>query len=152
MTWLWWLVAALLLGIVEILSLDFFFLMLAIGALSAAAAAGLNAPLPVQVGVFCVVSVLLLFSVRPWARRHLDKSTPNIHTNAQGLVGEQGVVLRDLVAEEGRIRLEGEVWSSRSVTGETITKGTTVTVVEIDGATAIVRPTRDPEAVTSTTT
>jgi len=60
MAWLWWLGAALVMGVIETLTVDLTFLMLAGGALGGAAAAALGGPLWVQALVFAVVSVLLL--------------------------------------------------------------------------------------------
>jgi membrane protein implicated in regulation of membrane protease activity len=42
-------------------------------------------------------------------------------------------------ASDGRVKLAGDVWSARNVhEGEPIEPGTTVTVVEIAGATVVV--------------
>ena len=60
MAWLWWLGASLVMGVVETLTVDLTFLMLAGGALGGAAAAALGGPLWVQALVFAIVSVLLL--------------------------------------------------------------------------------------------
>lgn len=138
MGWLLWLVATLVLGISEVLSVDLFFLMLAAGALSGSMTAALGFSLPVQVGVFSVVSVLLLFLVRPWAKRVLLTSTPNIHTNVHALVGQEAVVTQVVSGVEGRVRLAGEIWSARAYHGKDIPVDTVVRVMEIDGATAVV--------------
>ncbi|MET0447843.1 MAG: NfeD family protein, partial [Aeromicrobium sp.] len=63
--WASWLGLAVVLAVVEMLSLDLVLLMFAIGALAAAAAAGLGAPIWITLPLFAVVSLLLLFLVRP---------------------------------------------------------------------------------------
>lgn len=138
MSWVWWAIAAVGLGIVELLTVDFIFLMLALAALCAALASALGAPLVVQVAVFAVVALLLLFLVRPWAKAHLARSTPNVHTNAMSLVGMNAVVTHALEGDNGRVRLDGEIWSARTASGACLPVGTAVTVTSIDGATAIV--------------
>src|SRR5690625_6863693 len=65
--WLWWLGAALVLGVVEMLTVDLLFLMLAGGAVAAALAGALGLPFVVQLLVAAVVAVLLLFGVRLWS-------------------------------------------------------------------------------------
>lgn len=135
-----WLVAALVLGIVEVLTVDLVFIMLALAALVTALAAALGLALPGQILVFVVVSVVLLLLVRPWAKDHLRRSTPDIRTNAQALVGREAVALTRLSGQDGRVRLAGETWSARSADGSEVGAGTHVRVVSIDGATAVVGP------------
>lgn len=138
MSWVWWVIAAVGLGIVELLTVDLIFLMLALAALCAAVASALGASLIVQVAVFAGASVILLFLVRPWAKAHLARSTPNVQTNVMSLVGMKAVVTQTLEGDNGRVRLDGETWSARTVTGACLPVGTHVTVTSIDGATAIV--------------
>ena len=76
MDWLWWVGAAIALGIVEILILDVVVLMLIGGALAGALAAALGAPVWVQVVVSCVFSVLLVVTLRPWVLSLLRKRVP----------------------------------------------------------------------------
>lgn len=140
MTWLWllWLGVALVLVLVELLVVDLFFLMIAGGALGAALAAGLGAPLWVQLLVLAVASVALLVLLRPWALRLLRRSTQNTPMNADGLVGRSAVVLAATSAEGGRVKLAGEVWSARFDGAGELAEGTEVEVERIDGAVAVV--------------
>ena len=66
--WWLWILGALLCGIVEVMSVSFVFLMLAIGALAAGITAACGANLMVQLIVFIVVSVALLVVLRPFLR------------------------------------------------------------------------------------
>lgn len=144
MAWLWWLAAALVLGVVELLTVDLIFLMFAGGAAAAALAALLGAPVWVQVLVFAVVSVVLLLGVRPWAKRLIDRSTPETRTNTAAQIGRPATVLVDVTEHAGRVKLAGEVWTARaSAPGAVHPAGTTVRVVRIDGAIAVVEATAD---------
>jgi membrane protein implicated in regulation of membrane protease activity len=139
MAWIWWLGAAILLAVVEVVSVDLIFLMLAGGALAAAAAAALGAPLGVQVVVFGAVSVVLLVAVRPWALRRFRSAVPETLTNVAAHVGRTAVVLLDVTAHAGRVKLAGEVWTARTADPSLVLPaGSTVRVVRIDGATAVV--------------
>lgn len=138
----WWLAAGLVLGIVEVVTVDLIFLMLAVAAVLAAGAAVLGVPLVGQVVVFVIAAIILLLLVRPWARRHLSRSTPDVRTNAQSLVGREAVALTRLTGVEGRVRLAGETWSARTSDRAEVPAGTHVRVVLIDGATAVVGPLR----------
>ena len=135
-----WLVAAVLLAILEVVSLDFVLIMLAAGALAGAGAATLGAPIIVQVGAAAVVSVLGIAAVRPIALRHL-KSGPSALTGVDALIGQKVVVLEDVTPNSGRVKLNGEIWSAQLEDAwDPIDTGATGTVVEIRGATAIIRP------------
>ena len=148
MAWLWWLGASLVMGVVETLTVDLTFLMLAGGALGGAAAAAAGAPLWIQALVFAVVSVLLLVAVRPWARRRLTAGSPDARTNAEGLIGRDAVALTAVDVHGGRVRLGGEEWSARlsSDLGEVshLSVGDPVRVADIDGAVAVVVPVGTP--------
>jgi membrane protein implicated in regulation of membrane protease activity len=144
MAWLWWLGAALVLGVVELVTVDLIFLMFAGGALAATVAALIGTPLWVQVLVFAVVSVVLLLGVRPWAKRILERNTPDTLTNVAAHVGREATVLIDVTERAGRIKLMGEVWTARAARpGTVLPAGTTVRVVRIDGAIAVVEATAD---------
>lgn len=139
MGWIAWLIIGIVLGIIEMLTLEFTFLMFAGAALAAAVAAGLTPNLAIQVAVFCIVAVILLFTVRPWARRHIENSSPDSRTNVDSLPGQIAEALSDVTARGGRVKLDGEVWSARTF-GAPIPEGSIVTVARIDGAHAIVEP------------
>lgn len=137
--WVWWIVAAGVLAVVDVLTGGtLILLMIAGGAAAGGVAAAVGAPPAVSVGVFALVSVALLAVVRPIARRHMR--TPRaVRTGVAALVGSEAVVLEVVDGKDGRIKLAGEVWSARAYDGETaFAVGQRVQVLEIDGATALV--------------
>lgn len=141
MAWFLWLAAAILLAVVEVLSVDLIFLMLAGGALAGAVAAALGAPLWAQLLVFSIVSTVLLIAVRPWALKRFRGSAPEHATNVTAHVGRTAVVLLDVTSHAGRVKLAGEVWTARSAAPNVILPaGSVARVVRIDGATAVVEP------------
>ncbi|WP_062078617.1 NfeD family protein [Demequina globuliformis] len=138
---LWWFVGAIVLGIVEIFTLDLVFAMLAAGALAGGAAALLGADFWVSMVLACVVAALMLFTLRPWLLKSIRARSVLVETNSAALVGEEGRALDQVTEFSGRIKLAGEVWSARTRDdAQPITEGTDVTVVDIKGATAIVEP------------
>jgi membrane protein implicated in regulation of membrane protease activity len=136
--WLWWLIAAVGLGIPLVITTMPEFGMFAVGALGGAAAAGLGGGIVIQVVVFVVVSVALLVFVRPLAYR--NRQRPEQRSGVDALKGRQAVVLERVDSGvDGRIKLGGEVWSARALEhGRVFDPGQQVDVVEIDGATAVV--------------
>ncbi|MFI8083672.1 NfeD family protein [Kitasatospora sp. NPDC086009] len=137
-SWIWWLLAAVGLGIPLVVTAMPEFAMFAVGALAAAGAAGLGAGAVVQVLTFVVVSVALLVVVRPIAYRQLRKG-PQIKMGIEALPGATAIVAERVDGEGGRIKLKGEIWSARALNpGSVYEPGQQVDVVEIQGATALV--------------
>ncbi|WP_410646861.1 NfeD family protein [Amycolatopsis sp. cmx-4-54] len=133
-----WLIAGILLIIAELLSGDLFLLMVGVGALFGAGSAALTGNPFIDVAVFAVVSVGMLVLVRPTLKRRF-LAGPGIKTNTDALIGARAVVVSTVDGDTGQVKLAGDVWSARSMTGgESIAPGTSVTVVEISGATAVV--------------
>ena len=148
MEWLFWIGGALLLVVIETVTADLTFLMIAGGALGGGLTSFLGGPLWAQVVVFACVSTLLLFAVRPWAKRRLAATTPQMKTNVDALIGRSATTLTAVDDGGGRVRLGGEEWSARLapvVQGTTrLEAGASVIVTEIDGAVAVVAPAAAP--------
>ncbi len=138
-----WLIAALVLLGIEILTVDLVFGLIAVGAASAALAAALGAPLWLQAVVGIGVSIVGIAVVRPIAMRHLRRSARHTRTGVDALPGTRGEATEEITSRDGRIRLRGEIWSARldvDVTSEPVPAGVDVVVTRIDGATALVYP------------
>ena len=136
-TWWLWILAALVSGIIEVMSGSFVFLMFAIGALAAGIADACGADLTVQVIVFIVVSIALLVILRPFLKGRIDRSSGYVPSNTDGLIGKTGYVTEAVGERHGRIQFSGGEWSARTE-GPELPVGTEVRVDRIDGATAVV--------------
>ena len=134
-----WLIAALALAGAEALTGDLFLLMLSGGALAAAGSSWLlDWPIWADGLVFLLFSVLLLVGVRPALRRRLT-SGPGLPERAKALEGKSALVLDRVARHEGQVKLDGEVWTARPYNeSDVYDAGDQVTVVHIDGATAVV--------------
>ena len=136
--WLVWLVLAIVLAGAEALTGDMFLLMLSGGALAATGTSWLfDWPIWADGVVFLLVSVLLLGVVRPVLRRRFYSGT-GLPEPAKALEGKTALV--DRVAQHaGQVKLEGEVWTARPLDDNDVYEpGDQVTVMRIDGATAVV--------------
>ena len=138
--WVVWLGLALVLAAIEAATVDFVFVMLAGGALAGAAAAGLGAPLPIQIVAAVVAAFALLFIVRPVVKRRFMDSETDHGIGSSGLIGRDAWVLETITETDGRGKLAGEVWSARAPQGAVLQPGTQVRVIEIRGATVHVSP------------
>ncbi|GAA0492056.1 NfeD family protein [Streptomyces stramineus] len=135
---MWWLVAAVGLGIPLVVTAMPEFGMFAAGAVAAAVTSAVGGGVVAQFVVFAVVSVALIAVVRPIANRHRSQH-PELASGVDALRGRQAVVLERVDGNGGRIKLAGEIWSARSLdTDSSFDVGQQVDVIEIDGATAVV--------------
>lgn len=133
-----WLIFALVLAGAEALTGHMFLVMLGGGALAAALTSWLlDAPVWVDGAVFLVVSVLLLVVVRPPLRRRLTPNVPRLGIEA--LEGKTALVLERVARDNGQVKLDGQVWTARPLDENDVYEpGEPVTVMQIDGATAVV--------------
>jgi membrane protein implicated in regulation of membrane protease activity len=144
--WLVWLIVAGLLAGGETVSGTFVLLMMSGGALGGSVTAWAGGPVGLQIAVAIVTTLALLWLVRPVAIRHLHPG-PAAITGTEALVGQEAVVLAPVTRDGGRVRLNGSEWTARAIDPrQDLPVGTRVSVVAIDGATAVVW--QDPFAVT----
>ncbi|MFI2241073.1 NfeD family protein [Streptomyces chrestomyceticus] len=135
---MWWLVAAVGLGIPLVVTAMPEFGMLAVGAVAGAVTAGLGGGTVMQFVVFAAVSVALIAVVRPIANRHRNQR-PQLASGIDALKGRSATVLERVDASGGRVKLGGEIWSARALDADQVYEpGQKVDVVEIEGATAVV--------------
>ncbi|HXA11892.1 MAG TPA: NfeD family protein [Mycobacterium sp.] len=134
-----WLIAAVVLAGAEVLTGDLFLLMLGGGALAAAGTNWLfDLPIWANGLVFLIVSVLLLVGVRPALRRRLTTGK-GLPEPMKALEGKSALVIDRVARHEGQVKLDGQMWTARPLTEDDIyLPGDHVTVVHIDGATAVV--------------
>ena len=133
-----WLIIGILLVAAEVLTADFTLVMLGLAALAAAGGAAIGAAVLVQVAVFGVVSIGLVAVARPVLRRRLHAGH-QLRTNVEALVGSKAVVVATVDAHRGQVKLAGEVWSARAYDEtQVLEPGSSVTVMDISGATALV--------------
>lgn len=150
---LWWIGAALLFILIEVISVSLVLVMFAGGAFAAAAANALGAPVWLQIVVFAGASAVLLVALRPWLLRRLKGRMPLVETNAAAQVGRPAIVVADVGALGGRVKLAGEVWSARAAREDVVLPvGTEVHVIRIDGATAVVDGSPSPHHPTPPST
>lgn len=136
--WLVWLILAAALAGAETLSLDLVLVMCAGGAGAGGVAAVAGLPPAAQVAVAIAGALALLLFVRPVARRHLSGADTTLD-GAGALVGANAIVLSTVDAVGGRVRLKGGEWSARAYDEtQVIPVGSSVQVLQISGATAVV--------------
>ena len=134
-----WLGMVVVLLLIEALTMGLTTIWFAGGALLAFLAAILGGPLPLQIGIFIVVSMLLLIFTRPAAAKFMNRKVEK--TNVDSLIGKHAVVSEriDNLQGTGRVMINGVDWTARSVDEtKTLEKEEVVKILEVDGVKLIV--------------
>ncbi|WP_431247502.1 NfeD family protein [Leifsonia xyli] len=141
--WIAWLVLILVFVIVEMLTLDFVFLMMAIGSLGGLLSGLFGAPWWLQLIIAAILSVVLIFFIRPPLLHALKRGGDPAKSNVDRLIGMGGVVVSTVTRASGLVKLQiGETWTARlaGTSPPELVPGEHVVVVAIEGATAVVAP------------
>ncbi len=147
MVLIFWMVILILCIVIEVLTLGLTTIWFAAGALVAIFAALLYAPIFVQVILFLLVSLTLLFFTRPIAVKYFNRD--RVKTNVESMVGRQAIVTGEIdnVQATGQVTVSGQEWSARSWDDKVrIPAGAVVVVVAISGVKLIVRTEQRMEA------
>ncbi|NLW18068.1 MAG: NfeD family protein [Firmicutes bacterium] len=137
--WVIWILIALAFGAVELATVSFFSSLFGLGALVAAVSSLFISNWMAQAIVFIVASVCFVLMLRPIILRSFDKE--KTRTNVSRLIGRPGsvIVAIDNTEGVGQVKVDGEIWTARSLTGEPIPVDSRVEVVRIEGVRAVVR-------------
>lgn len=138
--WMAWLLIAGVCIIIEMMTVGFLVFWFAVGALIAMITSFFTSSILIQSIIFLISSTILLFFTRPLAKK-ITKSTDLVNTNAYSIIGKRGIVLKDInpIDGSGQVKIETEVWSAKSFSGNRINSGSEIEVIEIDGVKAVVK-------------
>lgn len=135
----YWLGAVVLLLVIEAITMGLTTIWFAGGALVAFFVALAGGPLMLQIGVFLVISTLLLIFTRPAAAKFMNQKVER--TNVDSLIGKHAVVTEtvDNLKGTGRVQIGGADWKARSGEESLILgKDEIVKVSRVDGVKLIV--------------
>ncbi len=141
--WIVWLALILIFVVIEMFTLEFTFLMIALGSLGGLLSGLMGVPWWGQIIVAAVLALLLLTVLRPPLLQALKKGGDPARSNTDAVIGLDGIVIIPLTLGSGQVRLaNGEIWSARldQPANTELALGEHVTVYGIDGATVIVSP------------
>ena len=141
-TWQMWLIVALIFGIIEIATVNFYTIWLAIAAVITAILSVFGLGIPGQILAFSLISLLLVLLSEAIVRKVIFGGHQEIKTNVDALKGQEGIVTLkiDNRRGEGIVKIRGTDWSARSDDDESIPEGTIVIIQRIEGVKVIVRP------------
>jgi membrane protein implicated in regulation of membrane protease activity len=142
--WIFWLALILIFVIIEVTTVDFTFLMLAVGSAGGLVFGLFDTPFWAQVIFAGILALLLLFLVRPPLQRALSRGGDHTPTNVAALLGLSGTVTTAFISGQGHVKLtNGETWTaklSEAAAVFPVETGERVVVTAIEGATAVVIP------------
>ena len=134
-----WLVAMIILILIEIVTVGLTTIWFAVGALVATIVAMLGGGMILQVTLFLFVSFGMLIFTRPWAMKYINKK--RIKTNYEGIIGKVVRITQDVdnIAEKGCAVVNGQEWTVRAADERIrIQAGSLAKVVDIKGVKLIV--------------
>ena len=134
-----WLIAMVVLLIIEGIVPGLVSIWFAAGALVSLLLSLLNVPLWLQVLAFLLVSLVLLFLTRPLAKKYVNSRTTA--TNADRIIGMDCLVTEEIdnLRGTGAVSVDGKTWTARmeQVDGKA-EKGAVVKALRIEGVRLIV--------------
>ena len=134
-----WIALMVILFVAEATTMQLICIWFAGGALGAAIATicGLNELW--QIGIFVVVSGVLLILTRPLAKK-IAESQKDSKTNFDRIFGEKVIITEEVdnINGKGKAVVNGVEWKVKSSSGENIEEGKIVTVEKIEGVKLIV--------------
>jgi membrane protein implicated in regulation of membrane protease activity len=147
-SWIVWIALILIFGIIELTTLEFTFLMLAIGSVGGLLSGLAGLAWWAQIIVAGILALLLLFALRPALLRKLKRGGDPALSNVDALLGLSGTITTDFSGNANHVKLaNGETWTARlSGTDRVLVEGERVVVTAIEGATAVVVPAERTQA------
>lgn len=136
---IFWLAALIILLLIEIATMGLTTIWFAGGALVAVIVTLIGGPIWLQIVLFLLVSLLLLFFTRPLAMKYFNRE--RIKTNVDSVIGKQAIVQEqiDNIKGTGRVTLEGNEWTARALQSDRIYEPSEIVVVkEVKGVKLIV--------------
>ena len=138
--WILWLIIAVIMLVIEIVTTGLATLWFAIGAVVAMIMDLCGASVASQIIAMAAISAVCFVVCMIWVKPKLESlRKKNVQkTNADRLIGREGVVIVPFNSTEGKgqVKVDGQIWSAKS--GEDYIEGTKVTVKAIEGVKLVV--------------
>lgn len=139
LSWYIWLIIAGLFIIIETFTSGFLIFWFGIGALVSMIISIFIEDIFIQTIIFIISSVILIFATKPFVKKFTNSQT--ISTNINSLIGKTGIVVKEIdnLASVGQVKVNGELWSAKSIDNQIISENTKVEIIKIDGVQLIVK-------------
>ena len=135
-----WLLLVVVLLVIELVTVGLTTIWFAAGSAAAFLLSLTGVGIGWQIGIFLVVSIVLLIFTRPWALKYVNRNREK--TNYESLIGKTVKVTQRIsnTDQTGAAVYDGQEWTARSLTDDrTIEEGKHAVVEKIEGVKLIVR-------------
>lgn len=137
MVWWMWLIMAGILLIIEIFTQGFLVFWFSVAAVITTIVSIFTSNIVIQVLVFVVCSIILMFFTKKFSEKMRSKETIK-KFNIDTVIGETGVVEKEVSKLKfGVVKVGGSTWTAVS-RDETLEVGQVITVKEVDGVKLVV--------------
>ena len=139
-SWLVWIALMVAFGVLEAATVNMVSIWFVGGALVAMIADLAGAGIWTQLILFVLTAGVLLACLRPFVQKYV---TPNkTATNVDMVIGREAYLTEtvDNLRGTGTLKLDGKVWTVRSVSEAVLPEGTLVKVVKLEGVKLYVEP------------
>jgi membrane protein implicated in regulation of membrane protease activity len=135
-----WIAIAVFFAVIEAVTMGLTTIWFTIGGVAACVASIAGASVLVQVIVFLLVSIVLLYFTRPLAEKKLKIGTEK--TNVESLPGKTALVIEPITPyNTGQVKAQGQIWTAITDSEDsTLEKGTTVRILRVEGVKLVVEP------------
>lgn len=134
-----WNIIALLLLIIEAITVGFIYIFFSIGCFISSLVSLLTPSIGVQVIIMCITSMIGIIFCRKILQKHFEVNKEIKSSNINAIIGKTGIVTKEITPNNvGLVKVEGEVWSAISIDSNTLVEGTNIIVVNINGVKLIV--------------
>lgn len=132
-----WFIIIIVAALIEMNTMDLTSIWFSVGALIAFVLALIDVNPTIQIVVFLIGSLGLIFAVRPVAKNYFK--TNAISTNADRLIGKVAVCTKEiLVGDRGEVKIDGKYWLAVTSGDKDVSIDERVEVLAIEGVKLIV--------------
>lgn len=127
-----WCIVVIVSIVVEVSTVSLTSIWFAMAGIASLVLAAFNVDVVIQIVVFVVLSIVLLFLTRPFVRKYANKSI--IHTNADKVISMIGIVTKTIpVGDIGEVKVNSEFWRAVSLDSKDINIGEKIVVNSLNG-------------------
>ncbi|MCX7745875.1 MAG: NfeD family protein [Clostridia bacterium] len=139
--WIFWLIAAIVFLAIEFISVTFWTIFFSFAAIiTMVTTLFVKDPL-IQIVIFAAISAVAIPFGRPILQKCFKINREIKPSAVDAMTGKQAVVVKDISSQEfGLVKVDGESWTAKSSSGETMIEGQTVVVKGVEGVKLIVSP------------
>lgn len=132
--WHIWIIAAVLLFILEIFTPAFLAASLAIGCIFAGIISSMDFGIKIQLLAFSIGTLVSFMGIRPFILKYGHRKSGDLKTNVHALIGKTGkvTVTIDNSKNQGRITFEGDDWKAETENDEILNVGEKVEILKVN--------------------